>query len=41
MDKSSINSKMIFDNYNENIKTFERLPQIRISNLPAIVFASL
>ena len=38
MDKSNTNSEKIFDNNNENIKTIEKLPQIKISYLRAILY---
>ena len=38
MDKSNTNSDKIFDNNNENIKTTERLPQVKISNLSIIAY---
>ena len=38
MDKSNINSDKIFDNNNENIKTIERLPQVKMSYLSMILY---
>ena len=38
MDKSNTNSEKIFDNNNENIKTTEKLPQVKISNLSIILY---
>ena len=38
MDKSNTNSEKIFDNNNENIKTIERPPQIKISDLSLILY---
>ena len=38
MGKSNTNSDKIFDNNNENIKTIERLPQVRISDLSIILY---
>ena len=38
MDKSNTNSEKIFDNNNENIKTIEKLPQVKISNLSIILY---
>ena len=32
MHKSNTNSEKIFDNKNENIKTIEKLPQVKISD---------
>ena len=37
MYKSNTNSEKIFDN-NENIKTIEKLPQIKISDLSIILY---
>ena len=37
MDKSNTISEKIFDNNNENIKTIEKLPQIKISDLSTIL----
>ena len=33
MDKSNTNSDKLFDNNNENIKTSERLPKVKILDL--------
>ena len=41
MDKSNTNSEKIFDNNNENIKTIEKLQQIKISDLSTIIFTSM
>ena len=38
MDKSNSNSEKIFDNNNENIKTIEKLPQFKISDLSIILY---
>ena len=39
MDKSNTNSEKIFDNNNEKkIKTIERLPQVKISDLSIILY---
>ena len=32
MHKSNTNSEKIFDNNNENIKTIEKLPQVKLSD---------
>ena len=45
MHKSNTNSEKIFDNNNENIKTIEKLPQVKLSDssliLPYIIIAKL
>ena len=41
MDKCNTDSEKIFDSNNENIKTIEKLVQIKISDLSTIIFASL
>ena len=38
MVKSNTNSEKIIDNTNKNIKTIEKLPQIKISYLSAILY---
>ena len=38
MDKSNTNLEKIFDSNNENIKTIEKLPQVKISDLSTIVY---
>ena len=38
MGKSSNNLGKSFDNNNENIKTIERLPQVKISDLSIILY---
>ena len=38
MGKSSTNSDKLFDNNNENIKTIDRLPQVKISDLSIILY---
>ena len=38
MDKSNTNSEEILDNNDENIKTIEKLPRIKISNLSIILY---
>ena len=38
MGKSSTNLDKSFDNNNENIKTMERLPQVKILDLPIILY---
>ena len=38
MHKSSTNSEKIFDNNNENIKTIEKLPQVKISDSSIILY---
>ena len=38
MDKSNTNLEEIFDNDDENIKTIEKLPQIKISDLSTILY---
>ena len=38
MHKSNTNSEKIFDNNNENIKTIEKLPQIKISDSSIILY---
>ena len=38
MDKSNTNLEKIFDNNNENIKTIEKLSQVKISNLSIILY---
>ena len=40
MDKSNTNSKKILDNSNENIRTNEKLPQVKISDLYIIIYCS-
>ena len=37
MDKSNTNPAKLFDNNNENIKTIERLLQVKISDLSIIL----
>ena len=36
--KSSRNSSQIFDNNNENIKTIEKIPQVKISDSSITLF---
>ena len=38
MGKSSTNSNKLFDNNNEHIKTIDRLPQVKISDLSIILY---
>ena len=38
MDKSNTNSDKLFDNNTENIKTIERLPQVKISDLSIVLY---
>ena len=38
MGKSSTNLDKLFENNNENIKTIERLPQVKISDLSIILY---
>ena len=38
MDKSNTNLEKIFDNSNENIKTMEKPPQVKISDLSIILY---
>ena len=38
MDKSNTNTEKIFDNDNENIKTIEKLPQVKRSDLSIILY---
>ena len=38
MHKSNTNSEKIFDNNNENIKTIEKLPQVKISDSSIILY---
>ena len=38
MGKSNTNLDKLFDNNNENIKTIERLPQVKISDLSIILY---
>ena len=38
MDKSNTNSEKVCDNNNKNIKTIERLPQVKISDLSFILY---
>ena len=38
MHKSNTDSEKIFDKNNENIKTIEKLPQVRISDLSTILY---
>ena len=38
MHKSNTNSEKIFDNNNENIKTIEKLPQVKLSNSSIILY---
>ena len=38
MEKSNANSEKIFDNNNENIKTIEKLSQVKISELSIILY---
>ena len=38
MDKSNTNSDKLFGNNNENIKTSERLPQVKILDLSIILY---
>ena len=38
MDKFSTNLDKQFDNNNENIKTIERLPKVKISDLSIILY---
>ena len=37
MHKSNTNSEKIFDNNNENIKTIEKLPQVKLSDSSIIL----
>ena len=41
MDKCNTDSEKIFDNNNENIKTIEKLRQIKISDLSTIIFVNI
>ena len=41
MDKCNTDSEKIFDNNNENIKTIEKLLQIKISDLSTIIFVNI
>ena len=38
MHKSNTNSEKIFDNNNENIKTIEKLPQVKMSDSSIILY---
>ena len=38
MHKPNTNSEKIFDNNNENIKTIEKLPQVKIPDLVIILY---
>ena len=38
MHKSNTNSEKIFDNNNENIKTIEKLPQVKLSDSSIILY---
>ena len=38
MDKPNTNSEKIFDSNNENIKTIEKLPQVKIPDLVIILY---
>ena len=38
MHKSNTNLEKIFDNNSENIKTIEKLPQVKISDLSIILY---
>ena len=38
MDKSNTNSEKIFDSNIENIRTFEKLPQVKISDSSIILY---
>ena len=38
MHKSSTNSEKIFDNNNENVKTIEKLPQVKTSDSSIILY---
>ena len=38
MDKSNTNLEKIFDSKNENIKTIEKFPQVKISDLSIILY---
>ena len=38
MHKSNTNSEKIFDNNNENIKTIEKHPQVKFSDLSIILY---
>ena len=38
MHKPNTNSEKIFDNNNENIKTIEKLPQVKIPDLAIILY---
>ena len=38
MGKSRTNLDKLFDNTNENIKTIERIPQVKISDLSIILY---
>ena len=38
MHKSNTNSEKIFDNNNENIKTIEKLPEVKLSDSPIILY---
>ena len=38
MHKSNTNSEKIFDKNNENIKTIEKLPQVKISDSSTILY---
>ena len=38
MHKSNTNSEKIFDNDNENIKTIEKLPQVKLSDSSIILY---
>ena len=38
MHKSNTNSEKIFDKNNENIKTIEKLPQVKISDSSIILY---
>ena len=38
MGRPNINLDKLFDNNNENIKTIERLPQVKISDLSIILY---
>ena len=40
MEKSNTNSKKILDKSNENIRTNEKVPQVKISDLSTVIYCS-
>ena len=40
MEKSNTNAKKILDKSNENIRTNEKVPQVKISDLSIVIYCS-